>query len=160
MIFLVFCLAPKSSPPPPSNEIETTNNEDPVEATVEISVTDRKLTILSTASIPFKRAARNPFVSVTKKTAPKVYTLLADDDDDDIQELQPISVPQERKVHTITPRRRQHPPPSTNSETVFNIYKQRIISHDLSTAAKRPSPDIECTKSKKLKETPEIVILD
>ncbi len=109
---------------------ETVHSEDPVETTVKFSLNDRRFKILSTASIPIKRAARDPFISMMKKTAPEVFTI----PDDNTEESQPIS---------IIPRRRQ-----------------RITTNDFSTLPKRSLPDIESSKSKKRKEITEVVILD
>jgi hypothetical protein len=152
-------LAPKSSPSSPSNVIKTTDSKDPVKATVKISCNDRTFRTIDTASIPIKRAARHPFVSTAQTTEPEVYAVL---DDDDTQASQFISIIQEHRVRTMIPRRRRQQDISTNAvnETFCNIYEQRMISNDLSTAQKRSSKDIDCSNCKKRKEESEIVILD
>jgi hypothetical protein len=148
-------LASKSTSPSSPVVNGTVNNNDPVEATVEISLNNRRLTILSTASIPLKRATCDPFVPISHKTEPEVHTIL---DDSDSQESQSIDIIQEHKVQTIIPRRRQQ---TSANETVYNLYKQRLMNNEPSAAQKRlSSKDIESSKSKKLKEPAELVILD
>ncbi len=128
-------LAPKFSPSSPLNVTEPINSKDLVESTVEVSLfNDNTLRISHIASISIKRAVRNPFISKAQNTESEVYTV-PDDDDNDIQESQSISIIQEHKVHTIIPRRlqqQQHTSTNGVNENIHNIYKQRISSNDLS----------------------------
>ncbi|CAF3637111.1 unnamed protein product [Rotaria sordida] len=145
----------ESSSPAEPVVTETINNEDPVEATVEISLNDRTLTILSTASIPLTRAARDSFASIIQKSESEPYITL---DENDIQESQSIAFIQEHKVQTIIPRRRQH---IATDETLNNRYKTRLTNNDSSVSQKRISPkDVESSKSKNPKIHSEIVIVD
>ncbi|CAF2650534.1 unnamed protein product [Rotaria sp. Silwood2] len=145
----------ESSSPAEPMVTETINNEDPVEATLEISLNSRTLTILSTASIPLKRAVHDSFASIIQSTEPEAYTTL---DENNTQESQSIAFIQEHKVQTIIPRHRQQVPAD---ETLYNCYKTRLNSNDSSVVQKQTSPkDIESSKSKNPKNNPEIVILD
>ncbi len=147
-IFLYF-LAPSSSSPSPSNTSETINSKDPVETPVNFSLDDSRFKILSTASIPLKRTARSPILSMTKKPVREVFTL---PNSDDSEESQPISI--------IPRRRQQNTTTDANNEILSSIYQQRITTNDFSTIPKRSVPDIESSESKKRKEITEIVILD
>ncbi len=85
----------------------------------------------------------------------EVYTVL---EDSDTEESQPISIIQEHKVQTIIPRHRQH---TSETGTLHNYFKQRLVDNGSSNASKRPSStDVETSVHKKLKEPPEVVILD
>jgi hypothetical protein len=147
---------------------EPINGKDPVKSTSEISLfIDNTFRVSRTASIPVKRAARNPFVSQAQNTEPEAYTLLDDDDDDDddIQESQPISIIQEHKADgIIVLRRRQQQQEHTSNnganETSYNISKQRISSNDLTSNQKRSSKETDYSNCKKRKDESEIVILD
>ncbi len=154
-------LAPKFSPSSPPTVTESINSKDPVESTVEVSLfNDNTLRISRIASISVKRAARNPFISQAQNTEPEVYTV----PDDDIQESQSISIIKEHEEHIIIPRRRQQQQQHTSTngvnETIYNIYKQRISSNDLSSTQKRSSKEIDYYNCKKRKDESKIVILD
>ncbi|CAF0752709.1 unnamed protein product [Rotaria sp. Silwood1] len=145
----------ESSSPAQPVVSETINNEDPVETTVEISVNNHTLTILSTASIPLKRTARDSFASIIQRTEPEAYITI---DENNAQQSQSIAFIQEHSVQTIIPRRKQHIPAD---ETVYNCYKTQLTNNDSSIAQKRTLPkEVESSKSKTPKNHPEIVILD
>jgi hypothetical protein len=90
-----------------------------------------------------------------KKNEPEMYTIF---DDNDTQEFQSISIIQEPNVQTIIPRRRQQ---TARNGSLYSFYKPLSIDNGSSHTQKRSSSrDAKSSQQKKLKEPPEIVILD
>jgi hypothetical protein len=128
-------------------------NNDPVETRVEISLSDRTLTISSTASVSLKRTTEDSSNPITHQHEPDVYTVL----DDDTQQLQSIIITKEHTVKTLIPRRRDD---RSNNETRYNLYTHRL-TNNISSVHKRPtSKDIKSSEAKKSKQQPEIIVLD
>ncbi|CAF0861897.1 unnamed protein product [Adineta ricciae] len=111
---------------------------DPVpEPTSEISLDDRAITILTTASLPPKPAIlERPSLSISKER-------------DDVQ--------------TLVPRRKGA---LTENEIIYKLYRQRLTNNNATTSSnvvrKRPLTRVnDCTTVKKSKQhIPELIVLD
>jgi len=108
-----------------------------IEATVEISLNNRTLTILSTASLPIKRTTSE----------------VSNDS----------MIPKESKIETLIPRRKQN---LNDNEIIYKLYKQRLTNgvspESKSTEKKRPlTKNNEYSNVKKSKQPQsEIIVLD
>jgi hypothetical protein len=134
---------------------ETSGNEDSLEATVQISLNNRTLTIPSTPSIPLKRATCDSFASIAVNSEPDISTI---PDTNYTQKSRSITIIQEHEVQTLIPRRKPFTP---SKEIRCHLYEQQLTNDGSSVAVKRSSSkDMESSESKKLKEQSTFVIID
>ncbi len=118
-----------------------------IEAKVEISLNERTLTILSTASLPMKRT---PYHQGSEMC-------------NDSQSSSAIS--KECQVETLTPRRKQN---LNDNEIIYKLYKERLTNNKPSVTNKRAlTTTTEYTNVKKPKQPqqqqqqqPELIVLD
>ncbi|CAF1017939.1 unnamed protein product [Rotaria sordida] len=131
----------------PDPIIQNLSESNSIETTVEISLNDRALTILSTASLPIKKTTHN--------RESEIYN-----------NIQSSSITQkESDVETLIPRRKQN---LIGNEIIYNLYKQRLTNNVSSVsqpvATKRQSTRnteySNVKKSKQQQQQSEIIVLD
>ncbi|CAF5126551.1 unnamed protein product, partial [Rotaria sp. Silwood1] len=133
-----------SSPEPINQNLSESNS---IETTLEISLNDRALTILSTASLPIKRTIHN--------RESEIYN--------NIQSSS--ATEKDSNVETLIPRRK---PNLADNEIIYSLYKQRLTNNVSTTSPqmtkKRQSTiNTEYTNVKKGKQQQpqsEIIVLD
>ncbi|CAF0970152.1 unnamed protein product [Rotaria sp. Silwood1] len=133
-----------SSPEPINQNLSESNS---IETTLEISLNDRALTILSTASLPIKRTIHN--------RESEIYN--------NIQSSS--ATEKDSNVETLIPRRK---PNLADNEIIYSLYKQRLTNNVSTTSTqmtkKRQSTiNTEYTNVKKGKQQQpqsEIIVLD
>lgn len=104
------------------------------EAKAEISLNDRTLTILSTASLPARTTTSDDFPS---------SSIIAKD----------------TQVQTLSPRRRQTP---TGNEIIYQLYRQRLTNRSPNATKRSSAKAMENSNAKRSKpsQQPEIIVLD
>jgi len=128
----------------PVTPIAPESNSD--EAAMEISLNDRPLTILSTASLPMRRSTYDRESEICN----------------DVQSSSSI-ISKESEIQTLMPRRKEN---LTGNEIIYKLYKQRLTNNKSPVLnhvdKKRPSTKHnEYSNVKKPKQqTPELIVLD
>jgi len=114
-----------------------------IEAKVEISLTERTLTILSTASLPVRRTIHNGETELRNNSQSSSSSIIS----------------KECHVETLVPRHKQN---LNDNEIIYKLYRQRLTNNKPPVANKRPITQTnEYTNVKKSKQQqPEIIVLD
>jgi len=99
---------------------------------LEISLNDRTLTILSTASLPVRRTIHN-------------------------REIETHSPSNDSRVETLIPRSKQN---YNNSEIIYRLYQQRLTNKSPNSKKRPLAVPLENSNVKKPKQQPEIIVLD
>ncbi|CAM4795239.1 unnamed protein product [Rotaria magnacalcarata] len=149
--------APPCSQESPSPVVtEEIDNKDSVEATVEISLNNNTLKILSTTTIPITKSILDLFTSLVQKSQTDADTAR---ENNNINESPSIAFVRKHKVKTIVPRRRQNIP---TEETMYTLFKTRLMNTTNSRACQKrtSSMDVESLKTKRPRTQDEVIIID
>ncbi|CAF4201986.1 unnamed protein product [Rotaria socialis] len=148
--------SPKSLSPVATVVTEEIDNKDSVEATVEISLNNNTLKILSTTIIPIAKSIFDSFTSLVQKSRTDSDTAR---ENNNINESPPIAFIREHKVKTIVPRRRQNVP---TEEMMYTLFKTRLMNTNNSRASQKrtSSIDVESLKTKRPRTQDEVIIID
>lgn len=114
----------------PTSSAPTEPEPNVIEAKAEISLHDRTLTILSTASLPTRNSRSDDFPSST--------------------------VAKDTQVETLIPRHRST---SNDNEIIYQLYRQRLTNKS-PVSTKRSFTESSNTKRAKPSPQPEIIVLD
>lgn len=132
------------------DRVESVDERDATEETVDTSAQQRTFTVLSTASVPWQRPSRyssdsNRDHEERNNSCVHNRSHLCSSSSDD------------RHVQTLTPRRRG---PASQSEKIYSLYQQRLTNQNSPVGQKRSvSKSTDCLIRKKPKQ-PELVVLD
>ena len=118
----------------PTSSASTEPESNVIEAKAEISLHDRTLTILSTASLPTQILRSDDFLSSSSSS----------------------TVPKDTQVETLIPRHRST---SNDNEIIYQLYRQRLTNKS-PVSTKRSFTESSNVKRAKPSPQPEIIVLD
>ena len=136
------------------DRVESVDDRDFPEESVESSSKQRTFTVLSTASVPLKRMSRYSSESTPdpgeRAHSPRFRQTYFCSSSSTVQS-------DDRHVQTLTPRRRG---PVSHSEKIYNLYQQRLTNQNSPAGQKRSLSKQTNSLIRKKAKQPELVVLD